>query len=217
MGVTCAQCLGGLLEEEQLQRWEDLELALSLQKMPDCVYCPRCSSACLEDAENCAQCPKCFFAFCSLCNESWHPGIEVRRLPESLYDRFRHCRLLLHCFRAVLLERAIGKRPEIWHFKVQLRRLTGYFRSCMCGKYTNCMALCENCAVLAQCMSAETKLELLRQRMAGMSVSVAELRRKELEYMSLVRIQVPPWPPLSSPAFPVTTLHAPQQHPSAHF
>ena len=80
--LTCAQCLGGLLEEEQLQRWEDLELALSLQKMPDCVYCPRCSSACLEDAENCAQCPKCFFAFCSLCNESWHPGIEVRRLLE---------------------------------------------------------------------------------------------------------------------------------------
>ncbi len=41
-----------------------------------------------------------------------------------------------------------------------------------------------------QCMNTETKLELLRRRMAGMSVSVAELRRKELEYMSLVRIQV---------------------------
>ncbi len=39
-------------------------------------------------------------------------------------------------------------------------------------------------------MNYETKLELLRRRMAGMSVSVAELRRKELEYMSLVRIQV---------------------------
>lgn len=39
-------------------------------------------------------------------------------------------------------------------------------------------------------MNTETKLELLRRRMAGMSVSVAELRRKELEYMSLVRIQV---------------------------
>ena len=44
-------------------------------------------------------------------------------------------------------------------------------------------------------MSAETKLELLRRRMAGMSVSVDELRRKELEYMSLIRIQVTCHPP----------------------
>ena len=51
--------------------------------MPDVVFCPRCSSACLEDAQNCAQCPKCFFAFCSLCNESWHPGIEVCRYPRD--------------------------------------------------------------------------------------------------------------------------------------
>lgn len=70
----------GLLDEEQLQRWEDLELTTSLQKMPDVVYCPRCSSACVEDAENCAQCSKCFLAFCSLCNESWHPGTEVSHL-----------------------------------------------------------------------------------------------------------------------------------------
>lgn len=72
------QNLGPLLEGEQLQRWEDLELAQSLLKMPDVVYCPRCSQACLEDAQNCAQCAQCFFVFCSLCNESWHPGIEVR-------------------------------------------------------------------------------------------------------------------------------------------
>ena len=39
-------------------------------------------------------------------------------------------------------------------------------------------------------MSAETKLKLLRQRMLGMTESVAELRRREMEYMSLVRIQV---------------------------
>ena len=51
--------------------------------MPDVVFCPRCSSACLEDAQNCAQCAKCFFAFCSLCNESWHPGIEVCRDPRD--------------------------------------------------------------------------------------------------------------------------------------
>ena len=73
MGPAFVQNLAGLLAEEQLARWEDLELAQGLQRMTDCVFCPRCSSACLEDAENCAQCPKCFFVFCSLCNESWHP------------------------------------------------------------------------------------------------------------------------------------------------
>lgn len=62
---------------------------MSLQKMPDCVYCPRCSSACLEDAQNCAQCAKCFFAFCSLCNESWHPGIEVPPLHAEPFVRHR--------------------------------------------------------------------------------------------------------------------------------
>ena len=83
-GPAFVQNLAGLLAEEQLARWEDLELAQGLQRMTDCVFCPRCSSACLEDAENCAQCPKCFFVFCSLCNESWHPGIEVRACHDSL-------------------------------------------------------------------------------------------------------------------------------------
>ena len=72
-----------MLDAKQLGRWEELELAQSLQRMPDVVFCPRCSSACLEDAQNCAQCAKCFFAFCSLCNESWHPGIEVCRDPRD--------------------------------------------------------------------------------------------------------------------------------------
>ena len=44
-----------------------------------------------------------------------------------------------------------------------------------------------------QCMSPETKLKLLRQRMSGMGESVAELRRREMEYMSLVRIQARLW------------------------
>lgn len=72
-----AQRLSGVLSAEELTRWEDLELSQSLQRMPDVVYCPRCSAACLEDGDNCAQCSKCFYAFCSLCDESWHPGIQV--------------------------------------------------------------------------------------------------------------------------------------------
>ena len=42
------QNLAGLLDAEQLGRWEELELAQSLQRMPDVVFCPRCSSACLR-------------------------------------------------------------------------------------------------------------------------------------------------------------------------
>jgi E3 ubiquitin-protein ligase RNF14 len=74
-----AQCVGGVLSRTELARWEELELAQTLQRMPDVVYCPRCSTACMEDGgASMAQCARCLFAFCSLCNESWHPGVEVR-------------------------------------------------------------------------------------------------------------------------------------------
>ncbi len=42
--------------------------------MRDMVYCPRCQSLVLEDAEHLAHCPSCLFVFCALCSESWHPG-----------------------------------------------------------------------------------------------------------------------------------------------
>jgi E3 ubiquitin-protein ligase RNF14 len=71
------QNIRSLLSKQELARWEDLELKQSLQRMPDVVFCPRCSAPCLEDSDNCAQCSKCFFTFCSLCDESWHPGFEV--------------------------------------------------------------------------------------------------------------------------------------------
>ena len=70
-----------MLSSADLARWEELELAQTLQRMPDVVYCPRCSAACLEDGDaSMAQCARCLFAFCSLCSESWHPGVEVRPL-----------------------------------------------------------------------------------------------------------------------------------------
>lgn len=67
-----------LLSEELAQRWEDLELKQALERMPDVLYCPRCSAACVEDSDNCAQCPTCFFAFCGLCCDAWHPGMQVK-------------------------------------------------------------------------------------------------------------------------------------------
>lgn len=68
------QMVKSLLSDEQNNRLESVELERTLHHMMDAVYCPRCSTVSLEDEDNCAQCSACFFAFCSLCNESWHPG-----------------------------------------------------------------------------------------------------------------------------------------------
>ena len=70
----CLQMIKGLLSDEQNSRLEAVELERTLNHMMDAVYCPRCSTISLEDQDNCAQCSKCFYVFCSLCNESWHPG-----------------------------------------------------------------------------------------------------------------------------------------------
>lgn len=66
-----------LLTREEAARWEQLELSQALARMADVVFCRRCSTPCLEDEDNCAICPTCYFAFCSLCQESWHPGVRV--------------------------------------------------------------------------------------------------------------------------------------------
>lgn len=63
-----------LLSEESYTRWEQLSLSRCLDTMSDSVYCPRCNKPTIEDEDNCAQCASCLFVFCSLCNESWHPG-----------------------------------------------------------------------------------------------------------------------------------------------
>jgi E3 ubiquitin-protein ligase RNF14 len=63
-----------LLSEESYAKWEQLSLSRCLDTMSDSVYCPRCNKPTIEDEDNCAQCASCLFVFCSLCNESWHPG-----------------------------------------------------------------------------------------------------------------------------------------------
>ena len=65
------------MSKEELERWEQVQLEQGLAGMADIVYCRRCSTPCLEDKDNCAQCPKCLFVFCSICEESWHPGTQV--------------------------------------------------------------------------------------------------------------------------------------------
>jgi E3 ubiquitin-protein ligase RNF14 len=72
--LSVPQMVKSVLSDEQNSRLESVELERTLNHMMDAVYCPRCSTISLEDEDNCAQCSNCFFAFCSLCNESWHPG-----------------------------------------------------------------------------------------------------------------------------------------------
>ncbi len=65
-----------LLSEEEYGRWESLLLQRTLDKMDDVVYCPRCNTICIEESGHMSQCSKCFFAYCTLCMDSFHPGVE---------------------------------------------------------------------------------------------------------------------------------------------
>ncbi|CAG5123610.1 unnamed protein product, partial [Candidula unifasciata] len=62
---------------EAYQRWEQLLLQKTLDAMSDTVYCPRCNSLVITEAEeelHLARCPQCFFAFCTECQQGWHQG-----------------------------------------------------------------------------------------------------------------------------------------------
>lgn len=64
-----------LLSQEELARWDELLLQKTLSSMQDVVFCPRCSVAAIE-SQDWAHCSGCGFAFCSLCYQAYHPGVQ---------------------------------------------------------------------------------------------------------------------------------------------
>lgn len=68
--------LQALLTKEEFDRWESLLLQRTLDRMQDLVWCPRCECPCIEDPDHFAQCASCLYAFCSMCQDSWHPGTQ---------------------------------------------------------------------------------------------------------------------------------------------
>uniref|UniRef100_A0A0E0GBK6 RBR-type E3 ubiquitin transferase n=1 Tax=Oryza nivara TaxID=4536 RepID=A0A0E0GBK6_ORYNI len=85
--------LKSLLRDDGYAQWESFALQKLLDAMPDLVYCPRCSAACLE-VDNDAQCPGCFFTFCTLCKRRRHVGDTCITPEEKI-------RILKDCFKLI--------------------------------------------------------------------------------------------------------------------
>uniref|UniRef100_A0A0D9VJR8 RBR-type E3 ubiquitin transferase n=1 Tax=Leersia perrieri TaxID=77586 RepID=A0A0D9VJR8_9ORYZ len=99
--------LRGLLDDCDYARWESLVLRRMLDTMPDVVYCPRCSAACITAGDD-AQCSGCFFTFCAVCRERRHVG-------DSCVDPNQKLN--------ILLERQKEERPADSHMLAEKRKI----------------------------------------------------------------------------------------------
>lgn len=67
-----------ILDDDALfETWTELSFKQGIASHPDYSFCPRCGGVAVEDAEeNSADCGVCFYVFCTLCQESRHPGVQ---------------------------------------------------------------------------------------------------------------------------------------------
>ncbi|XP_041646726.1 E3 ubiquitin-protein ligase RNF14-like isoform X1 [Cheilinus undulatus] len=104
-GVTCpnADCpvtptpvqVRSLVGEELFKRYDRLLLQMSLDRMPDVVYCPRptCAEAVvLDKSSRAAMCSVCNFAFCVACKKNYH-GTEDCQKKINIVKKMREERL----------------------------------------------------------------------------------------------------------------------------
>ncbi|CAL1540833.1 unnamed protein product [Lymnaea stagnalis] len=76
-----------VLSSQAYKRWEKLLLQKTLDAMSDTVYCPRCTSLVIAEAEeelHLAHCTVCYYAFCTECERSWHQGRQCQTDDEVL-------------------------------------------------------------------------------------------------------------------------------------
>ena len=77
-----------LVSSDTFERFDQLLLQRTLDKMGDVIYCPRPSCQCVtlrdEDDTNMAQCPRCRFSFCVLCKRAWHGVSPCKLLPQDM-------------------------------------------------------------------------------------------------------------------------------------
>ena len=102
----------GLVDESVYQKYEKFLFQSSLDCMNDIIYCPRtiCQSPVLiENGSTLGMCPKCSFAFCTLCNRSYH-GVQPCPIDDSQLKKLRVQYLNAGPEERLQLEKRYGRR-----------------------------------------------------------------------------------------------------------
>uniref|UniRef100_A0A6J0URH0 RBR-type E3 ubiquitin transferase n=1 Tax=Pogona vitticeps TaxID=103695 RepID=A0A6J0URH0_9SAUR len=101
-----------LVEEQLFARYDRLLLQSSLDLMTDVVYCPRswCQSPVMQEpSSTMGICPRCNYAFCTLCNKTYHGLSPCKVTADKLLD-LREEYLEADELSKQFLEKRYGKR-----------------------------------------------------------------------------------------------------------
>ncbi|KAJ7316366.1 hypothetical protein JRQ81_002528 [Phrynocephalus forsythii] len=101
-----------LVEEQLFARYDRLLLQSSLDMMTDVVYCPRswCQSPVMQEpSSTMGICPRCNYAFCTLCNKTYHGVSPCKVTADKLLD-LREEYLEADELSKQFLEKRYGKR-----------------------------------------------------------------------------------------------------------